>query len=179
MAPSSIPEVSMRPEDAKVVAEFLLSLLEHEIRTTTSLLTAVPGNALNYQPDPKSKSALALIRHLTLEDEWILNSVADGTFAPIPDDSDQCGIMTPGEAVARYAERIPSAIARVRGMSGEALVRPIDFFGNMVPAVVILSVMLRHSVHHRGQLSSYIRPMGGKVPSIYGPSADTQVATAQ
>jgi hypothetical protein len=35
---------------------------------------------------------------------------------------------------------------------------------------------IKHSVHHRGQLSTYLRAMGGKVPGIYGPSADTQVA---
>jgi uncharacterized damage-inducible protein DinB len=34
--------------------------------------------------------------------------------------------------------------------------------------------MLKHSIHHRGQLSAYLRPMGGKVPSIYGPSGDSE-----
>jgi uncharacterized damage-inducible protein DinB len=41
-----------------------------------------------------------------------------------------------------------------------------------LPAYVYLSFVQNHSVHHRGQLSAYLRPMGGKVPSIYGPSAD-------
>jgi uncharacterized damage-inducible protein DinB len=86
--------------------------------------------------------------------------------------------MTPSDAGARYQDRIPASIARVRALSGEALLQPVDFFGTMLPAVVVLSVMVRHSIHHRGQLSTYIRPMGGKVPSIYGPTADTQAATA-
>jgi uncharacterized damage-inducible protein DinB len=38
----------------------------------------------------------------------------------------------------------------------------------------VLQLMLKHSVHHRGQLSAYLRPMGAAVPSIYGPSADTK-----
>ena len=60
-------------------------------------------------------------------------------------------------------------------MSGEQLVGIIDLFGMMqVPAVGMISMCVKHSVHHRGQLSSYLRAMGGKVPSIYGPSADTQ-----
>src|SRR5262245_44129873 len=142
----------MGPQEAKVVADFLLSTLEQELKMTTGVLSAVPADKLGYQPDPKSKSALGLLRHLTLEDEWILNSVAEGNFGPVPDDSDACGIMTAKDAVACYNQRIPTAIARVRALSGEALVQPIDFFGNMLPAVVILSVMLRHSVHHRGQL---------------------------
>lgn len=168
----------MGPQEAKVVAEFLLSTLEQELQTTTAVLSAVPADTLAYQPDAKSKSALGLLRHLAIEDPWILNAVADGTFGPMPDETDACGIMTADEAVARYQQQIPSAIARVRALSGEALVRPIDFFGHKVPAVAILSVMVRHSIHHRGQLSTYLRPMGGKVPAIYGPSADTQVATA-
>jgi uncharacterized damage-inducible protein DinB len=40
------------------------------------------------------------------------------------------------------------------------------------PAVAYLSIMSRHSIHHRGQLAAYLRPMGGKVPNIYGGSAD-------
>ena len=40
------------------------------------------------------------------------------------------------------------------------------------PAIVYLNFALVHGVHHRGQLSGYLRPMGGKVPSIYGGSAD-------
>jgi uncharacterized damage-inducible protein DinB len=168
----------MRPEDAKVVADFLLATLEHELKLTTGVFAALPDDKLDYQPDPKSKSALGLLRHLALEDEWILNAVADGTFGPMPDDSDACGITTTDHAVACYNQRMPTAIGRVRALSGEALVRPVDFFGTMVPAVVVLSVMLRHSIHHRGQLSTYLRPMGGKVPSIYGPTADTETATA-
>ena len=44
------------------------------------------------------------------------------------------------------------------------------------PRVTFLSLNLRHLVHHRGQLSAYLRPMGGKVPSIYGGSADEPMA---
>jgi uncharacterized damage-inducible protein DinB len=40
------------------------------------------------------------------------------------------------------------------------------------PAATYLGLLIKHSVHHRGQLSAYLRPMGGKVPAIYGGSAD-------
>jgi uncharacterized damage-inducible protein DinB len=43
-----------------------------------------------------------------------------------------------------------------------------------MPGVNFLALATKHSVHHRGQLSTYLRPMSGKVPGIYGPSADTQ-----
>lgn len=97
----------MDPQEAKVIADFLLSTLEQELTMTTGVLSAVPADKLGYKPDSKSKSALGLLRHLTLEDEWILNSVAEGKFGPMPDDSDACGIMTTNDAVACYHQRIP------------------------------------------------------------------------
>ena len=135
-------------------------------------------STLTYTPHPSSKTAIGLLRHITLEDEWLLKGVADGVLGPMPEDSDACGIMTPQDAVARYKERIPKVIAQLKALPGDAFTRQVDCFGNQMPAVAILSVVVRHSTHHRGQLSTYLRPMGGKVPSIYGPSADTVVATA-
>ena len=167
----------MSPHEAKVVADFLLSNLEGEVPVTAGVLGAVPPQKLDYRPDALSKTALGLVRHITLEDEWILNSVCEGRFTPPPDDSDACGLMTPAEAMAAYQERIPKAIARVRAMSGDDLLRDVDLLGMIqMPALGFLSMMLRHSAHHRGQLSTYLRPMGGKIPSIYGPTADTQAA---
>lgn len=165
----------MEPNEAKIVAEFLTADFEREMQTTINVFEAVPGGNLGYQPDPKSKTGLGLIRHITLEDEWLLNCIADGEFTPPPDDSDACGIMNPAGAVARYKERAPAALNRVRAMSGEDLSKVIDLFGMVqAPGVSFLAMAIKHSVHHRGQLSSYLRAMGGKVPGIYGPSADTQ-----
>ena len=63
-------------------------------------------------------------------------------------------------------------------MSGEQLATVIDLFGMIqAPGINFLAMTIKHSVHHRGQLSTYLRAMGGKVPGIYGPSADTQAAT--
>jgi uncharacterized damage-inducible protein DinB len=138
---------------------------------------AVPNTRLDYSPDSTSKTALGLLRHITLEDEWLLTAVANGKFTPPPDDSDACGIMNPGDAIARYNEKIPAAIARVKALSGEDLARTIDLTGLVqMPAVNFLALAVKHSVHHRGQLSSYLRAMGGKVPGIYGPSADTAMS---
>lgn len=164
---------------AKTIADFLLNDFEYEAQTTLNVLGAVPPGRLDYRPDGKSKSGLGLARHLALEDAWLLNGIADGAFTPPPDDSDACGVMTPADAVARYQASVPAALARVRAMSGEKLAGTIDFLGMMqMPAVSFLSMALKHSVHHRGQLSTYLRAMGGAVPGIYGPSADTATAAA-
>ena len=188
----------MSPQEAKSVAEFLIADFEQEVETTQRVLAAVPADQLDYQPDAKAMTVLGLVRHITLEDEWMLNCIANGAFTQPPDDSDDCGIMNPGDAVARYKEKVPAALDRVRSMSGEQLTQVLDPLGLnadgfagvteehrrfkpgvetvavQAPALGWLAIAVKHSVHHRGQLSTYLRPMGGAVPSIYGPSADTQ-----
>lgn len=167
----------MNSNEAKTVADFLIADFENEMQSTLRVIEAVPTNHLDYQPEAKSKSGLGLVRHITLEDEWLLNSIADGQFDPPPDDSDACGIMNPADAIAQYKQKVPAALNRVRAMTGEQLTGIIDLFGMLqMPAVNFLAMAIKHSVHHRGQLSTYLRPMGGKVPGIYGPSADTQEA---
>jgi len=165
----------MDSREAKTIADFLIADFENEMQTTLRVIGAVPNDHLDYRPDAKSKTGLGLIRHLALEDEWILNSIANGAFANPPDDSDACGIMNPAGAVARYKEKVPAALGRVRAMSGEQLTKVIDLLGMIqMPGLNFLALAVKHSVHHRGQLSTYLRPMGGQVPGIYGPSADTQ-----
>jgi uncharacterized damage-inducible protein DinB len=161
--------------EAKTVADFLITEFEYEMQSTVKVLQAVPAGSLDYRPDAKSKTGLGLVRHITLEDEWLLNCIANGEFTPPPDDSDACGIMNPADAAARYKEKVPAALNRVRALPGEKLTTVVDLFGIVqMPLVNFLSMASKHSVHHRGQLSTYLRPMGGKVPGIYGPSADTQ-----
>ena len=165
----------MDSKEAKTVADFLIADFENEMQTTVRVIEAVPNNNLDYRPNSKSKTGLGLVRHITLEDEWLLNCIANGEFTSPPDDSDSCGIMNPADAVARYKEKVPAALDRVRAVPGEKLAEVIDLLGMIqMPAVNFVALTLKHSVHHRGQLSTYVRPMGGKVPGIYGPSADTQ-----
>jgi len=168
----------MSSQDMKTIADFLIADFEGEMRTTLAVLASVPTDHLDYRPDQKSKTGLGLVRHIALEDEWLLNCIANGAFTPPPDDSDACGIMSPADAVAHYKQHVPVALDRVRAMSGEQLANVIDLFGMVqAPGVGFLAMAIKHSVHHRGQLSTYLRAMGGKVPGIYGPSADTQPAT--
>ena len=169
----------MKAEDAKTIAEFLVATFESEMPATHAVLAAVPAQGCDYRPDDKSKSALALARHIALEDEWLLEAVADGKFGPPKDETDGCGLMTPEQTVAYHKKAVTAQLARIRAMSGDDLLRTVDMFGFIqMPALQFLSMAVRHTVHHRGQLSAYLRAAGGKVPSIYGPSADTAVATA-
>jgi uncharacterized damage-inducible protein DinB len=82
--------------------------------------------------------------------------------------------MNPADAVARYRSSVPPALDRVRAMSGDQLASTLNLLDMITTSGVnFLAMALKHSVHHRGQLSAYLRPMGGAVPGIYGPTADT------
>ena len=73
-------------------------------------------------------------------------------------------------------------VALSDSMTLEQLVKVVDFRGLFqLPAVMYCGFILHHSVHHRGQLSTYLRPMGSKVPAMYGESYDSAEAkkTAQ
>lgn len=169
----------MSPSEATTIANFLTADYAHETQTTLRVLGAVANTHLDYQPDAKSKTGLGLVRHIVLEDEWLLNCIAAGAFTPPPDDSDACGIHTAADAVSQYKTRVPAALEKVRALSPEKLTAVLDMFGMLqMPALNFLSLAMKHSVHHRGQLSAYLRAMGGSVPGIYGPTADTQAATA-
>src|SRR5260370_32383543 len=64
-------------------------------------------------------------------------------------------------------------IARIAQMTPEQLITPVEFFGVFnLPAAFYLAFLNNHSIHHRGEFATYLRPMGSKVPSIYGGSYD-------
>ena len=158
------------------VHNVVLGNLKNESRTTRSVLTAVPNANLDYRPDPFAKSALELVRHIASADNWFLKSVVDGALVPgsvkIPED-----VKTPDEIVDWYGIEYAKNFDAVTNLSGEELIRVMDFRGLFQrPAYAFLHMGLVHTIHHRGQLSTYLRPMGGKVPAIYGESYDSAEA---
>ena len=83
-----------------------------------------------------------------------------------------------------YGAAFQTNFDRLTQLSSEQLLKVVDFRGLFQhPAVLYLQFAINHSIHHRGQLSVYLRPMGAKVPSIYGESYDDaqarKAATAQ
>jgi uncharacterized damage-inducible protein DinB len=166
--------VALTADQAKIIADYTLVDYENERAATKRVIGAIPASGQNYTPDAKSMTALDLAWHTVSTEPFFLNAVCEGQFShgesKRPD-----GIRNAQDVLAWYEKNIPPALERAKGLSGQHLVKVVDFFGQMqAPAVWYLSLMIRHSVHHRGQLSAYLRPMGAKVPSIYGPSGDSQ-----
>jgi uncharacterized damage-inducible protein DinB len=163
----------MTPETAKALAEYITANLDYEFATTRKVLEAVPADTCGYKPSEKCMSGLELASHIATAEAFFLNGVLSGSFTPSKPE-----LKTPADVVSYYDQTIPSLIARVREMPGEKLAQPLTFAIFTLPAVDYLTLSMKHGVHHRGQLSSYLRPMGAKVPSIYGPSADVSIPAA-
>jgi uncharacterized damage-inducible protein DinB len=163
----------MTPEQAKFLADTYLGQIEFESKTNRRVIDAVPAEKCSYTPDAKSMEALKLSWHIASAECFFLNGVAKGEFVRGDGGDVPANIKSPADVNKWYAENLPAAIAAVRAMSGEQLAKNINFFNFFnLAGVEYLSLSLRHGIHHRGQLSAYLRPMGAKVPGIYGPSGD-------
>ena len=160
----------MNTDQGQVVAAFLLSNFQQEHETTKKVIRAVPDNQMTYKPDPKAKSAHELAWHIATAEVWFLDGILAGAFSM---EEGPAAPPTIGAIVDWYETNFQDRLTRLKNLPGENLVKTIPFFGMMeLPAVAYLTFLSMHSAHHRGQLSTYLRPMGSKVPSIYGGSAD-------
>ena len=165
----------MNAEQARLLVEYFANLWEGELPATTKVLRNVPDNRRDYRPDEKSRSAWELATHLALGDVWFIQSIIDGNFNFDPDgEKKQASGFQSAQALADFYQReVPAKLKELRGVPAEQLTKVVDFFGVMQqPNVTYLGFANNHSIHHRGQLSSYLRACGSKVPAIYGASAD-------
>lgn len=152
--------------------------MKTEQPVTQRVIEAIPLDQGNYRPDPAAKSALELARHIAGAEHLFVNSVITGGF-DFTASGQAAELQTSADVARWYAETTQQDVARLAALPAEALTKVLDFRGLFqLPAVVFLDFSMRHIVHHRGQLSTYLRPMGAKVPAIYGESYDSAKAKA-
>ena len=152
-----------------------LPALKNESQLTKKVIEAVPADKSDYRPDPVSKSANELVRHIAAADIRFADTVVTGQFstaAVLPEN-----LKAPTEIAPWYEQHYAARLEALTKVTGEQLIKIVDFRGMFQrPAVTFLMMGLHHTIHHRGQLSSYLRCMGAKVPLIYGESYDAEQA---
>jgi uncharacterized damage-inducible protein DinB len=167
----------MTPEQAAFLLQSIsLPTINNEHPVTKSVIAAIPADKVDYRPDDIVKSAIDLAWHIVTAEVRFLTAVSAGTFdltpMPRPD-----SVRTADDVNRWYDEHFAAAVEKLKRISGDELMKIVDFRGIIqLPAVAYAQIGLNHSIHHRGQLSMYLRPMGAKVPSIYGESYDARVA---
>ena len=158
------------PEFALGLRAVMLDGFKRESEITHKVIAAVPDEKSTYRPDPNARTAQDLAWHIAASDVHFIESIANLKFEMGGGPKDKP--KTIAEVLAFYDERVPAGIARVEALTGEQLLTPLPFAVFNMPAVFYLAFLNTHSIHHRAQLATYLRPMGAKVPAIYGGSYD-------
>src|SRR5580698_323172 len=162
----------LQPDQAKLLLQMALPSLKNEHAITRKIIEAVPADKVDYRPDAVSMNALDLAWHIASAENFFMGAVVAGEFN-FAGGARPESIRNAADVSAWYAASFQANFDRVKQLSSEQLLKIIDFRGVFqFPAVMYLQFALNHSIHHRGQLSVYLRPMGAKVPSIYGESYD-------
>jgi uncharacterized damage-inducible protein DinB len=162
----------MTGNEARTFREIVVGFIENETRTTARVIAALPEANRAYRPDERSRTGWELAAHIALSDVWFADSVANGAFVWAGEPAHPGEFVSPKGIAAWYERAMQEKFAALRRLDEETLPREVDFFGRKAPAVLWLLMHLSHMVHHRGQLAAYLRAAGGKVPAIYGVSAD-------
>jgi uncharacterized damage-inducible protein DinB len=159
------------------IKDGLLAEFDHEVGTTRKLLERIPDEKLSWKPHAKSMSLGGLATHLSQLPHWggtILNDAAfDLAGAPphLQEKPSRAEILAAFDANTRqtraWLDRTDAEL-----VAPWSLKRGGQEVFTMPRVAAFRSFVLYHMVHHRGQLSVYLRLNDVPVPAIYGPSAD-------
>jgi uncharacterized damage-inducible protein DinB len=157
--------------------ELFIHRYEAELPIFLRVFAALPADRLDWRPEPVARSAEELIGHLIGHEQDLEELLETGAL----NHRMQVPFAHLDEAVELFETAHASVVEKARAMDDETWdTEPSRFVVEGQVAYEMpyrdLAWLLRFdSIHHRGQLSTYIRPLGGKVPAMYGPSADTSV----
>jgi uncharacterized damage-inducible protein DinB len=138
-----------------------------EAKITRTVLARIPEGS-QYRPDPKSRTAQDIAWQIVCEEKMLIDALESGKAEwsppPMP--------KTMKEIAENYEKQSASIAERLTALSDARWDGTLEFFGKERPASPMAWSFLFDIVHHRGQITTYLRPMGSTVPQIYGPSAD-------
>jgi uncharacterized damage-inducible protein DinB len=153
--------------------DFFIKYWEKEAPATRKVIGRIPQDRCEYRADPKARTAREMAWLIVREEAALADGLEKGAFdwkeIPAP--------ATVREIVAEYDRQHDAVTKRLRAVPGARWEEQLPFLFNGQEVMREIGYdmawgFLLDQIHHRGQLSTYLRPMGAKVPAIYGPSAD-------
>lgn len=156
----------------------LMAEIKHEAAATRRILQAVPEDRYSWKPHEKSMTAGRLAAHIAEIPVWVNRSLEakEFDFATAPAQRNTCSGTS--ALLEVFEQRLAAALAVLENASDEALNekytvrRGEQVMFELPRKVLIRNFALNHQVHHRGQLTVYLRLLELPVPGMYGPSAD-------
>lgn len=147
---------------------FLLDTFETEILKITTIWAAFRPKDLSFRPAPKSRTVLEQMEHqLKSESAWMRSMLDVDTGEPLPSE------RTQRACIDQYRSNAQQRLAILRDRPDEWWREEVMFFDAPRSRAWVLVRRINHATHHRGQLIVYLRVLGLRVPSVYGPTADT------
>jgi uncharacterized damage-inducible protein DinB len=163
------------------LSESLLPELEQEMANLRKTLERIPDEKLDWTPHAKSMSFRGLATHLSNMPRWATMTIQEESFDMAPEGGEPVTeepVDSVADALAQLDENVAAARTALEGTSDEELLESWALLmgGQEVfkmPRIAVLrSMIMNHMIHHRGQLTVYLRLNDVPLPALYGPSAD-------
>ena len=139
----------------------------NESKTTRKVLARIPEGS-TYKPDAKSRTAQEIAWQIVCEEAMLIDALETGKATweekPVP--------ASMKDVAAAYDTQARTIVERLQALPASKWNGDLHWFGKSRPAAPMAWSFLFDIVHHRGQITTYLRPMGSTVPQVYGPSAD-------
>jgi uncharacterized damage-inducible protein DinB len=160
------------------IVDALLPEFDHEMAVTRKVLERVNEAQFGWKPHEKSMTLGRLATHVAEIPRWSQTILTEPEFNMIDGQYDRSSAATVAEVLALFDAQVTAARGLLAPRTDPELMSTWTFKRNgqelfgMPRAAAWRSWVMNHVIHHRGQLSVYLRQTGSKVPAIYGPSAD-------
>ena len=147
---------------------FLLDTYETEILKISGIWRAFPESKMDYRPHPKSRSVIEQMEHqVQSEGRWMKTMLGVDSGEPNPSSRTRQGFID------KYEMDAGTRLVIMRGKPEDWWLETTNFFDVVRSRAWVLTRRITHSAHHRGMLVLYLRLLDIPLPSVYGPTADT------
>lgn len=160
--------------------ESLIAELQHEAATTRRMLERLPQGEFDWKPHEKSMSLRQLATHVAEMLMWLPNTIHEDELDFAAMDYKPPVIDTIGELLEFFDKNLAQGTEALRNATDDQFAQiwtmrdGEQVFMQQPKAQIVRGMVMNHIIHHRGQLSVYMRLLGVPLPAIYGPSADEQ-----
>jgi uncharacterized damage-inducible protein DinB len=164
-----------------LIRDAMLPEFDMEMANTRTALERAPEDQYGFKPHPKSWAMAELLTHLATLPQWGAMTLQSESFDVMPEGrphEQAPAAKNRAEVLARFDENVAAMRSALAAADNDAMMTKWTLLGNgkemfSMPRVAVLrGMILNHAVHHRGQLTVYLRLTGAPVPALYGPSGD-------
>jgi uncharacterized damage-inducible protein DinB len=163
------------------IRDAFLPEFDHETANTRKTIERIPADKLDWRPHERSMTFEGLATHLANMPRWAVMTVHEDKFDIAPEGEDPTREEPVGsveKALGMFDRNVAAARAAIAGSDDERLRAPWSLLSGgttlfTMPRIAVLrGMIMNHLIHHRGQLTVYLRLNDVPVPALYGPSAD-------